>query len=209
MSNTSSKKNNLPLKIGVTGGIGSGKSLVCQIFKTLKVPVFEADREAKVIIDSDSHTRQALEKLLGNGILGPDGKINRHAMAGIIFNDQELLKEVNAIIHPAVRHRFNSWHAEQKSRYIIQEAAILFESGVFRMMDMNIVVTAPEEMRIRRVMQRDGVTNEKVYERMKNQRPEEEKVAMADYIIRNDESQSLIQQVLEIHQKILNYGKIR
>ncbi|GAP67831.1 dephospho-CoA kinase [Bacteroidales bacterium 6E] len=209
MSNTSSKKNNLPLKIGVTGGIGSGKSLVCQIFKTLKVPVFEADREAKEIIDSDSHTRQALEKLLGNGILGPDGKINRHAMAGIIFNDQELLKEVNAIIHPAVRHRFNSWHAEQKSRYIIQEAAILFESGVFRMMDMNIVVTAPEEMRIRRVMQRDGVTNEKVYERMKNQWPEEEKVAMADYIIRNDESQSLIQQVLEIHQKILNYGKIR
>lgn len=209
MSNTSSKKNNLPLKIGVTGGIGSGKSLVCQIFKTLKVPVFEADREAKVIIDSDSHTRQALEKLLGNGILGPDGKINRHAMAGIIFNDQELLKEVNAIIHPAVRHRFNSWHAEQKSRYIIQEAAILFESGVFRMMDMNIVVTAPEEMRIRRVMQRDGVTKEKVYERMKNQWPEEEKVAMADYIIRNDESQSLIQQVLEIHQKILNYGKIR
>lgn len=209
MSNTSSKKNNLPLKIGVTGGIGSGKSLVCQIFKTLKVPVFEADREAKEIIDSDSHTRQALEKLLGNGILGPDGKINRHAMAGIIFNDQELLKEVNAIIHPAVRYRFNSWHAEQKSRYIIQEAAILFESGVFRMMDMNIVVTAPEEMRIRRVMQRDGVTKEKVYERMKNQWPEEEKVAMADYIIRNDESQSLIQQVLEIHQKILNYGKIR
>lgn len=209
MSNTSSKKDNLPLKIGITGGIGSGKSLVCQIFKTLKVPVFEADKEAKEIIDSDPITRKALGELLGNGIFGPDGKINRHMMAGIIFNDQELLKEVNAIIHPAVRHRFNSWHAEQKSRYIIQEAAILFESGVFRLMDMNIVVTAPEEMRIRRVTQRDGVTKEKVYERMKNQWPEEEKVAMADYIIRNDESQSLIQQVLEIHQKILNYGKIR
>ena len=209
MSNTSSKKDNLPLKIGITGGIGSGKSLVCQIFKTLKVPVFEADKEAKEIIDSDPITRKALGELLGNGIFDPDGKINRHVMAGIIFNDQELLMKVNAIIHPAVRHRFNSWHAEQKSRYIIQEAAILFESGVFRLMDMNIVVTAPEEMRIRRVMQRDGVTKEKVYERMKNQWPEEEKVMLADYIIRNDESQSLIQQVLEIHQKILNYGKIR
>jgi dephospho-CoA kinase len=209
MSNTSSKKDNLPLKIGITGGIGSGKSLVCQIFKALKVPVFEADKESKDIIDSDPATREALRELLGNRIFGTDGRINRHVMAGIIFNDQELLLKVNAIIHPAVRHRFNRWHAGQKSRYIIQEAAILFESGVFRLMDMNIMVTAPEEMRIRRVMQRDGVTKEKVYERMKNQWPEDDKVALADYIIRNDESQSLIQQVLKIHQKILNYGKIR
>lgn len=209
MLNTSSKKDNLPIKIGITGGIGSGKSLICQIFKTLKVPVFEADREAKVIIDSDPATREALGELLGNRIFGTDGKINRQLMAGIIFNDQDLLLKVNGIIHPAVRCRFNEWHKIQRSHYVIQEAAILFESGVFQLMDLNIVVSAPEEVRILRVIQRDGVTKEKVLERMKNQWPEEKKLAMADFIIHNDDSQSLIRQVLDIHQKLLNYDKIR
>ncbi len=208
MLNTSLKKDNIPLKIGITGGIGSGKSLVCKIFQILKIPVFEADREAKEILDSDPQTKEALGNLLGVHIFDTNGKVNRQQMAGIIFNDQELLQKVNGIIHPAVRRKFNEWHMAQKAPYVIQEAAILFESGIYKLMDRNIVVTAPEELRINRVMERDGVTKEKVLERMKNQWPEKEKVALADYIIRNDESQSLIHQVLEINQKIMNYGKI-
>lgn len=208
MLNTSSKENKIPLKIGITGGIGSGKSLVCKIFQILGIPVFEADREAKDIMDSDPETREALGNLLGSRIFDHNGKINRQQMAGLIFNDKELLQKVNGIIHPAVRRRFNEWHMAQNATYVIQEAAILFESGIYHLMDRNIVVTAPEELRIHRVMERDGVTKEKVLERMKNQWTEDDKVALADYVIRNDESESLIHQVLETHQKILNYGKI-
>lgn len=208
MSNTSSKATSKPVKVGITGGIGSGKSTVCQIFRILNIPVFEADTEAKILMENDPAVREALTSLMGPGLYAPAGKLNRSWMAERIFNDKSLLEKVNGIVHPAVRGHFSSWYAGQSSPYIIQEAAILFESGAYQLMDLNITVTAPEELRIQRVMARDGVQYEKVKSRMEHQWPEEKKVGLSDFLIHNDESEFLVVQVLKIHQKLLNYGKV-
>jgi dephospho-CoA kinase len=208
MSNILSKETNRPLKVGVTGGIGSGKSLVCSIFKVLQVPVFEADLEAKILMNSNPEIRQELIVLLGENVYTGQGTLDTKRMAEIIFNDKEIIQKVNQIIHPVVRNKFIAWGQEQNSDYIIQEAAILFESGAYQLMDFNILITAPEELRIKRVMERDRTTKQKVLDRMDNQWNDEKKIKLADFIIYNDESNFLVTQVLEIHKKILEYGKV-
>lgn len=208
MSNILSKETNRPLKVGVTGGIGTGKSLVCSIFKVLQVPVFEADLVAKNLMNSDNKIREDLIALLGENVYSGQGTLNKKRIAEIIFNDKEIIQKVNQIIHPAVRNSFISWWQQQNTDYIIQEAAILFESGAYKLMDYNILITAPEELRIKRVMKRDGATKQQVLARMANQWNDEEKIKLADFIIYNDESNFLVTQVLEIHKKILEYGKV-
>jgi dephospho-CoA kinase len=208
MLNTSSKNRQQPLKIGITGGIGSGKSVVCRIFAILGIPVFGADLEARRIIDHDPEIREALSQLLGREIFPASGVTDRKKMAVAIFNNRELLHKVNSIVHPAVRRRFTEWWQIQESPYVIQEAAILFESGASGLMDLNILVTAPVEVRIDRVMQRDRISREQVQERMDNQWPDEKKSSLADFVILNDGNQLLIEQVMDIHHKILKHGKI-
>lgn len=208
MSNTSSKNINPPIKAGITGGIGSGKSLACQIFRILEIPVFEADLEAKRLMDRDPEVRTRLIELAGSEIYMASGMLDRPRLAELIFNNSKLLQQVNGLVHPAVRQAFSDWAEQQDAPYVLMEAAILFESGSYRSLDFSILMTAPEELRIQRVMKRDGTDREQVISRIRNQWPEEKKIELADFIITNDESTFLTMQVLDVHKKILEYGKI-
>ncbi len=187
--------------IGLTGGIGSGKSTVAKIFAQLNIAVYDADAESKKLIDTDHTLQKALVDLLGAGIV-KEGKINRPVMARKIFDNQALLHEVNALIHPAVARHFVHWYKQQGGPYVLREAAILYESGSFKDCDRVITVFAPEEVRVKRVMERNGITEEEVRARMAHQWPETEKLKRADYVIYNDGTQSLIKQVLRIHEDI-------
>lgn len=198
----------MTLKIGITGGIGSGKTIVCEIFKLLGVPVFQADFVAGKLINSDAVIRSELISRYGNDIYQTDRKVNREKLAGIIFNDDAELEKVNKIIHPFVRNEFMNWVKYQEAEYVIHEAAILFESGFYKMMDAAILVTAPEEMRIERVIKRNGLTRENVVSRIAKQWPDSEKRKFATFELINDNKSLLIPQIIEIDNKIKINGKI-
>ncbi len=208
MLSTLSKETDKPLKIGITGGIGSGKSLICKIFQILKVPVFEADGVAKLIMNQNPGVRSALIGLFGDTIYDEEGNLYRQAMAQKIFNNQNLLEKVNGIVHPVVRQKFREWWMQQTAPYVIQEAAILFESGVYKFMDLNILILSSEELRIKRLAGRDGLTTQQIKARMDNQWTDDEKLPLADFVIYNCEKEFIINQILNIHQTILNYGKV-
>jgi dephospho-CoA kinase len=188
--------------IGLTGGIGSGKSTVAAIFSVLGVPVYEADAASRDLIDTDLDVQQQLRGLLGDDIVKM-GRIDRPLMASRSFNEQRLMAQTNAIIHPAVARDFQQWYERHNNNhYVIREAAILFESGSYRDCEKVVVVTAPVEMRIERVMKRNRISRQQVLERMENQWPEDKKISRADYVIYNDLTQSVIKQVLSIHEDI-------
>lgn len=192
------------LKVGVTGGIGSGKTLVCRIFEVMGIPVYYADFHAKRLMESDHGIREELIRLFGSSVIKND-KIDRAYLARIIFNNDDALRSVNNLIHPAVRKDFNKWAiAMSEHVYIIEEAAILFESGAYKLLDFNIAVSAPEEMRIKRVMMRDNASRESVLSRLSNQMTENERNSLADTVILNDESDLLIPQVIGVHNMILD-----
>ncbi|HKJ42569.1 MAG TPA: dephospho-CoA kinase [Sunxiuqinia sp.] len=193
-------------KIGITGGIGSGKSTICHLFSLLGVPVFNADQEAKRIMNTSSLVRSKMMLNFGNDIYLPDHTIDRKKLAGNIFNSPSLLEKVNGIIHPEVRKYFSDWCERQQSPYIVHEAAILFESGFYKMMDFTILVTAPEEDRIARVVKRDGTTAEKVKERIAMQWPDEEKMILANKTIMNNNGKLIIPQLLELDKKFRSHG---
>jgi dephospho-CoA kinase len=193
------------LKVGITGGIGSGKSTVCKIFESLGVPVFRADDESRKLLSTDADVKKQVTVLLGNSVI-VNSTPDRKKIAELVFNDPEKLKGLNAIIHPKVRHAVAIWAMEQKSAFVIEEAAILFESGAYKTLDAVIVVSAPEEVRVTRVMDRDGLTEALVTERIRNQITEEERRKRADFIIENDGKQLLIPQALEVF-KTLSSGK--
>jgi dephospho-CoA kinase len=153
------------LKVGVTGGIGSGKTTVCKIFECLGVPVFRADEEGRRLLTEDKDTQKKVIELFGRDILTAD-KLDRKKIAAVVFNDSEKLKQLNNIIHPAVRSAFNNWVAQQDAEIIIEEVAILFESGANKGLDSVIVVTAPEKTRIQRAMSRDNLVEAEVRKRM-------------------------------------------
>jgi len=189
------------LKIGITGGIGSGKSIVCEIFRQLGVPIYNADYEAKLLINNNLEIKRKLTDSFGFDIYTETGILNRPLLANIIFNDKQALKTVNSIVHPAVKQHFVSWAEQNKcAPYIIKEAAILFESGSYKQLDKIITVFAGEELRIQRVLQRDAGTREAVLARISKQMSEEEKINLANYIIYNDDNQLVIPQVLKLHQ---------
>ncbi len=195
--------------VGLTGGIGSGKTTVAAIFARLGVPVYEADQASKNIIDTNKDLQKKLQSLLGMDIVNSEGKIIRDRMASIIFNDEDLLKKTNALIHPAVGEDFKNWVKAQNYPYVLKEAAILFESGSYRQCDKIVVVEAPEELRIERVMKRGNVSREQVLERIRHQMPQAEKVALADYVIHNDHQQSVITQVLSVHENLIREANQR
>jgi dephospho-CoA kinase len=194
--------------IGITGGIGSGKSTVCNVFKLLGVPVFEADMIAGKLINSNFEIKKELVQLFGNDIYNADNKLNRKKLAELIFNDDILLEKVNNIVHPAVRNEFINWKKTQNQDYVIHEAAILFESGFYKMMNFTILVSAPREIRIERVIRRDNISREQVLARMAKQWPDSEKRKFASLELVNDNKNLLIPQIIEIDKKIKTNGKI-
>lgn len=199
----------MALTIGVTGGIGSGKTTVCKVFKLLRAPIFEADKTAKNLLDTDQQLKSELIHLFGENIYTQNGTIDRKKLAGIIFNDKIQLSKMNALVHPAVRRNFENWVKQHEHfPYVIHEAAILFESGFYKIMDYNILVTAPENERIERVMKRDQISRKEVEERIKNQLPEEKKQELANLVLMNDNKNLLIPKIIEIDKKLKEDGKI-
>lgn len=191
------------LKVGITGGIGSGKTLVCGIFKTLGIPVYAADDRAKALMQTDPELIAAIKARFGDETYN-NGVLNRAYLSQVVFNNAEAIKDLNALVHPAVGKDAEAWQAQQTGApYTLREAALLFESGSYKRLDKIIVVMAPQEVRIERVMKRDSVSREQVLARINNQWPQEEKVALADYVINNDGKQSLITQVMDLHQTLL------
>ncbi|MCL3782076.1 dephospho-CoA kinase [Prolixibacteraceae bacterium JC049] len=196
------------IKVGLTGGIGSGKSTIAKVFRQLGIPIYEADIEARKLMETSSTIINALKARYGEDIY-TDNKLNRVKLAEIIFNNNDELKHVNQIVHPVVREDFLQWSECQDADYVIEEAAILFESGSHSIMDLTIAVTAPENIRIERVMKRDNIDAKQVKARINNQLPEETKVAWSDFVINNDNEQLIIPQVVEIDKKIKEHGEIR
>lgn len=187
------------IKVGITGGIGSGKSIVSEIFSRLGIPVYNADTRAKFLMQNSAKIKQQLQ-----GKFGPEvfinNQLNRKFLADIIFHEQEALSFVNSVVHPEVAADFQHWSENySKMPYTIEEAALLFESGAFQKMDHIIMVYAPLSIRLKRVMDRDRATREQVISRMENQMSEEEKIKRSRYIIYNDEKNSVLEQVLTLH----------
>ncbi|MCW0482262.1 dephospho-CoA kinase [Gaoshiqia sediminis] len=194
------------LKIGITGGIGSGKSTICHFFRLLGAPIFEADLEAKKIMNQSPVIRSNMQMLFGKDIYLANQTIDRKKLAGLIFNSPPLLEKVNSIIHPEVRKYFFEWCEKQKAPYIVHEAAILFESGFYRMMDQTILVTAPLEERIKRVMARENTNEEDIRNRISKQWPDEEKMKLATYILNNNNEELILPQLIELDIKFKTHG---
>jgi dephospho-CoA kinase len=185
------------IRVGVTGGIGAGKSMVCQLLEVMDIPVFYADVVGKQVLDEEPVRTKVLERF--NVAVDSEGKVPRQQLADIVFSSKKALADLNALIHPTVRERFGIWCKEHtESPIVAQEAAVLIESGGYRAMDHLVVVTAPEEVRLARVMTRDGIAAERVNARIKEQMGENERLAYADSIIVNDGKTMLIPQVLQL-----------
>jgi dephospho-CoA kinase len=190
------------LKVGLTGGIGSGKTTVCNVFEHLGIPVYHADIHARILSDADDDIKKALQNLFGEDIYTRSG-LNRKKISELIFVDTEMLQKVNAIIHPKVMKHFNEWMNEHTGmNYIIHEAAILFESGMNLLFNKIITVAAPEEIRIGRIIKREGMTEVSVKNIIRNQWPEKKKISMSDYVVMNDQKRLILPQVLQIHNEL-------
>lgn len=191
------------LKIGLTGGIGSGKSVVANIFKVLGIPVFDTDSEAKLIMEKDQRLILSIQKLFGDESY-TGKKLNRKYIASIVFNNHDKLEQLNALVHPAAILAANNWMNAQTAHYAVKEAALMFESGSASNLDYVIGVFAPKNLRIKRVTERDNLTEEQALARMARQIDEEEKMKLCDFVVVNDEQQLLITQVLQLHEKFLS-----
>lgn len=195
------------LKVGITGGIGSGKTTVCKVFELLGIPVFYADDVAKSIMQTDQVLKTALLDTFGENSYTKDGMLNRAYISSIVFNDKQELEKLNSLVHPAVLRAFDNWVLNQhESPYVIKEAALLYESGGFKMCNKSILVIAPTLIKMNRVKLRDGVSEEDIQLRMNRQFSDEIKIKYADHILNNDEKQLLIPQIIQLHQQFLLIG---
>jgi len=190
------------LKVGITGGIGSGKTTVCRIFEMLNTPVYYADDRAKWLMQHDPDLKKNLIQLFGETIYLEDGSLNRKHLGSLVFGDKKLLTQLNKLVHPAVFLDGEQWFKSKNTNYAIKESALFYETGSYLNMDKMIVVTTEREERIRRVMLRDGLARAAVEARMDKQLPEEEKIAKADFVIYNNGRELLIPRVMEIHRVI-------
>lgn len=188
------KMPSLSKRIGITGGIGSGKSVVASLLQLYDIPVYIADTESKKLTNESPVIREKLTELIGDHLYTPKG-LDKKRLSSLIFADAELLNKVNAIIHPEVNRHFQQWVAEQQTPFCAIESAILFESGFDKAVDCSLMVYAPLEIRLQRVMKRDGASEAEVRKRIANQLADEIKKERADYVIYNDDRQSLIAQV--------------
>lgn len=190
------------LRIGLTGGIGSGKSTVAKIFEVLGIPVYYADDAAKTLMNTDPALKEAIIKNFGAQAYS-NHQLNRSYLASIVFTNKEKLELLNSLTHPATIQAANEWIRRQTSPYIIKEAALLFESGADKQLDHVMGVSAPLALRVKRVMERDGLSKEAILQRINRQMNEEEKLKRCDFVIINDETQLVLPQALELHKKFI------
>ena len=189
-------------RVGLTGGIGSGKSTVARILETLGIPVYYADDTAKTIMNTDAGLRQQIIQHFGEASYA-EGQLQRKYLADIVFNEPEKLALLNSLIHPVTIRHSEQWFRRQSAPYAVREAALLFESGASENLEFIIGVYAPKQLRMQRVIKRDGLTTEEIQKRMNRQINEEMKMKLCDAVIRNDEQQLMIPQVMEIHRLLL------
>ena len=195
-----------PLQVGITGGIGSGKSLVSRIFQCLGISVYDADSRAKSLMTTDGILISQIRKVFGDLSYHADGSLNRKYLGESVFNNPEQLQTLNKLVHPRVGEDYRQWVEENgRETYVIKEAALLFEAGSAKALDKIIVVCAPEDVKVSRVLKRDPHRSEAdVRAIIQNQMPDEEKRKRANYVIFNDDSQLVIPQVLSLHQQFLS-----
>ncbi len=190
------------LKIGLTGGIGSGKSTVARIFGILGIPVFDADSIAKTIMNEDETLKAAIISYFGSSAYQA-GRLDRNFMASAVFQDEEKRMKLNALVHPAVLQAAKNWMLQQNTAYVIKEAALIFESGSQETLDLVIGVYAPKSLRLQRTMQRDNTDRASVLKRMNSQIKEELKMKLCDFVLYNDEQMLLTPQVLNLHKELV------
>lgn len=197
--------NNKPLLIGITGGIGSGKTTVAKIFSVLGIPVYYADDRAKWLMRNDTALKDQIKNRFGPEAYFPDGALNTEFLAKTVFADPEKVAQINALVHPAVGKDFALWASSQNSRYVLKEAALIFESGSNTSLDYVINVSSPIKIRIARVLMRDPHrSQEQLNQIIDQQLPDEQKNELSDFVIKNSETKLLIPQVLKIHQTLIN-----
>ena len=193
------------LKVGITGGMGSGKSRVCNMLKNLGVPIFSSDDAGKYLLNNDDTLKRDIKKTFDSDMYTSSGRIDRDRMAKLVFNNPEELTKLNALVHPRVKAEFDSWcKKNEKKPYVVKEAAILFEIGKHKELDKMVTVFCPKEERIRRIILRDDATKESIEKRMIHQYTDAERNALADYILINDGKEDLLPQVMELHELLLN-----
>ncbi|GGG09517.1 dephospho-CoA kinase [Pontibacter amylolyticus] len=198
------------LRIGITGGIGVGKTIVCRVFQVLGIPVYDADTRAKWVMQYDLALKQELQAAFGQETYTSEGHLDRAYLASVVFNNQERLERLNALVHPHVGLDFERWAtANANAPYLIKEAALMFESESWRQMDEIIVVTAPLDVRLKRLLKRDPHRTEPdIKAIISKQLSEEEKIARAQHIVYNDDQQLIIPQVLALHEQFLSKSGI-
>ena len=194
------------LKIGITGGIGSGKTTVAKVFEVLGIPVYYADDAAKRLMNTDEKLKEKIQLQFGNDVY-KDGRLDRKYLSEIVFKNPEKLQLLNALVHPATLKDAERWMQNQSTAYSLKEAALIFESGAQEQLDYVIGVTAPAPLRIQRTMHRDNITREEVILRMDKQMDETIKIKLCDFVIKNDEQEMLLPQVLELHKKLLTLSE--
>ena len=190
------------LKIGLTGGLGSGKSTVAHIFEVLGIPVYYADAASKRLMNDDEKVKAAVQNAFGKEVY-PDGKLDRKYLSEIVFKDEKKLELLNSIVHPATLLDAAEWLKKQTAHYAIKEAALIFESGSNKALDFVIGIESPLPLRLQRAMKRDNISRESAMARIEKQMNEEKKISLCDFVIINDEQQMVIPQVLELHRKFL------
>jgi len=196
--------NKLPLKVGITGGIGSGKSTVAAIFSILNIPIYFADERAKWLMNNDIDLRKKILDAFGEESYSPSGDLNRTFLAKVVFSDPKKVKQINEMVHPAVGKDFNDWVTNQTSPYVLKEAALIFETGGEKLLDYVINVSAPLRIRVSRVIMRDTHRSEaQINQIIDQQLPDEEKNEKSDFVIKNVDNKLLIPQALKIHEKLL------
>lgn len=193
--------------IGLTGGIGSGKTLISKVFNSLDIPVYNSDIEAKLLMNTNLRIATELKQKFGDDLYNKN-ELDRKKLAEFIFNDINNLAFVNRIVHPAVKLHFNKWTQKQNSEYVIKETAILFESGTYKDVTLIITVIAPEDIRIKRIIDRDQLSKEEIKARMANQISDSERIDQSDFIVNNDNKELIIPQVLKIHKKVIKFKNI-
>ena len=194
------------LKIGITGGIGSGKTTVAKVFEVLGIPVYYADDGAKRLMNEDEELKEKIKQQFGDEVY-KNGKLDKKYLADIVFTSPEKLNQLNTLVHPATLKDAERWMKEQTAAYCIKEAALIFESGAHDYLDYVIGVTAPAPLRILRTMHRDGVTKEEVIARMDKQLDETIKIKLCGFVINNDEQEMLLPQILDLHKKLLTLAE--
>lgn len=195
------------LKVGITGGIGSGKSYVARVFKALGVPFYDADKEAKLIMNNSPIIADKLIDAFGHQVYTAEGQLDREFLGEMVFKDIAKLKRLNEIVHPVVIQHGEDWAEKQTFAYSLKEAALLFESGSYKQLDYTVLVLAPLELRLQRVMLRDGIGRGQVEDRISKQMSDDDKHLLADFVLINDEKTPLLPQILALHEKFMRTAK--